>query len=281
MEAPIPAEPDRRPAPRLPVFRRGVRHAVALLSGALWCHAMAAPVEVVLPPAADATIFDGTPSAPLADGTGEYLWSLATGGGLLRRALIRFDLGALPSGAVVTSVELSLYESTPRPRNRPTLTLHRVLAPWTEGPANTGSFGGGAPASAGDVTWWQRVHPVQPWTNPGGDFVTSASGGAQVGSPGSRIRWASTPALVADVQAWIANPTTNHGWILVGSAADEADSLNAKRFDSRESAVVANRPQLRVTYELPEGDVPLPPWALVGLGTLLSAAVLRRVGRSV
>jgi hypothetical protein len=56
--------------------------------------------------------------------------------------------------------------------------------------------------------------------------------------------WASTPQLVADVQAMVSNPASNFGWCVQGN---EATLQSVKRFDSREAAA-ATRPQLTVVY---------------------------------
>ncbi len=241
----------------------GWRSAVAAALVAVAGMAPASAAEVVLEPVADASIFLGGDPVVLAEGSGEYLWSLSTGGGLMRRMLIRFDLGVVPVGSTIRSVELSLYESTPRPRDNPSLFLHRLQASWTEGPANAGSAGSGAPAAATDVTWLHRSYPGLFWSAPGGDFVPGASASAVVGNPGSRARWLSTPTLVQDVQSWVDGTAANQGWIIIGSPADEAASLNAKRFESRHTGAPANRPQLRVTYDPPDAEVPLPAWALL------------------
>ena len=39
--------------------------------------------------------------------------------------------------------------------------------------------------------------------------------------------------MVADVQAWLDNPASNFGWLVLG---DETAIATAKRFDTRESA---------------------------------------------
>ena len=39
--------------------------------------------------------------------------------------------------------------------------------------------------------------------------------------------------MVADVQAWLDNPASNFGWLMLG---DETAIATAKRFDTRESA---------------------------------------------
>jgi hypothetical protein len=83
------------------------------------------------------------------------------------------------------------------------------------------------------------------------------------------------PRVVQDVQSWVGSPQSNHGWILIGK---DTGSQNAKRFQSRNNAVVQTQPRLTVVYSLPEpvaddGDIPIPLWALG-----LLAALLIRVG---
>ena len=62
------------------------------------------------------------------------------------------------------------------------------------------------------------------------------------------IRWTSTPATVADVQAWLDHPDENYGWLLMGG---ENTPTTSKRFASREAADPAEQPQLLVEYEAP------------------------------
>lgn len=45
-------------------------------------------------------------------------------------------------------------------------------------------------------------------------------------------------ALAADVQMWLDDASSNWGWILLG---DESVVSTARRFDSRENAIAANR----------------------------------------
>ena len=59
--------------------------------------------------------------------------------------------------------------------------------------------------------------------------------------------------MVADVQAWVNNPSTNFGWLLQG---DETQT-SSKFFASRESANLALRPLLTITYTA--APVNLPP----------------------
>jgi hypothetical protein len=83
--------------------------------------------------------------------------------------------------------------------------------------------------------------------NPGGDFSPTASGVKAIGASGASYTWSSTVQMVADVQSWLNNSTTNFGWLL---QADELQTT-AKRFASRESAVPTQRPLLTIAYTEP------------------------------
>lgn len=227
---------------------------------------------------ADATIFHlpgSTTYDAVADGQGPNLWTSVIAGGVVRRALVRFDLAGLPAGAVITDAALSLTQI--RARDSHVVAVHRVVAAWGEGTANGGDAGVGAPAQPGDSTWTRRIWAATSWSQPGGDFLASASATQLIPLGTGRFSWPSTPALVADVQAWLDQPAGNHGWLLIGV---ETVDQNAKRFASREAGANA-APRLVLQYTLPqpaEGDVPLPPWALALLGAGLLWRVMARRG---
>lgn len=230
-----------------------------------------------LAPVADASIYsDGTALfEDVADGAGPHLWTSTIVSGTRRRALLRFDVSAIPPGSTIRSVRLSLFQN--RSRSDHPVTVHRLLASWTEGPANGGSGGLGASASAGDVTWVRRVHPGTPWTTGGGDFVATPSTSLLVGSIwGFRYEWPSSPAMIADVQGWVNRTLPNHGWILIG---DEITPQSAKQFGSREGGASAGGPRLVIEADPPapgpsDAEAPLPAWAL-GLLALGVGAALR------
>jgi hypothetical protein len=197
-----------------------------------------------------------------------------------------YELSASANGAIIPTstdfvvadgqvVQVQLEVFAIRIRLAQSLALHRLLAAWGEGPANGGDAGVGAPAQAGDSTWSHRFWPGQPWAQRGGDFEAAASGTTQVSGWPAPVVWSSTPAMVADVQRWVDEPGTNHGWLMLG---DEPSSQNATRLASREIGDTLARPRLRVSWLLPLADaqVPLPPWALGLLGVGAAAALLRR-----
>jgi hypothetical protein len=227
-----------------------------------------------LAPLQDASIFD-LADQHLADGTGD-LWIGVTAGGFDRRTLLRFDLSAIPAGQRIVTARLTLQVTRSlRSGNDPT-TLHRLTHNWSEGPSNGGG-GGGANAVAGDVTWLHAHYPGTTWPNPGGDYLNAPSATQIVGAVVSPVAvHYEGPGLVADLQHWHAQPTQNHGWILI--ATPNGDAVTAKRFASRENGVPSLRPALQITTEdLPpdDGDVPLPLWTVGTLAALMWAALRR------
>ncbi len=218
---------------------------------------LALPVAFALPAAADTLTL-----APVADATlielptaGENSLAAspnifagrvgANGGETRRRAVLRFDLSAIPAGSTVTDVQLQLFMDQSNSAAQ-TCRLHLLTSSWTEG--TTFSLGGsGSPAQPGDVTWLSRSYPAPLWSTPGGDFISTPSASASVGGAGA-YTWGSTAALVADVQAWADAPATNMGWLLRGN---EDVGQTVKRFVSREGSAAEERPLLTVTFTPP------------------------------
>lgn len=210
--------------------------------------ATASAETLIVPAAADNTLIESA-TGVWSNGSGPALFvgrtSQATS--YRRRGLLRFDVAAaLPPGVIVTRAELLLVLT---PSNLPTIEigLHRVLAAWGEG-ASAASGGGGAPAASGDATWLHTFYDSEFWSNSGGDFVAEASATAEVSEEPGLVGWGSTPAVIADVQAWLDFPDTNHGWLLMSG---EDVPTSSKRFASREADDPATRPQLIVEYEAP------------------------------
>lgn len=218
-------------------------HLLLLLAG-LGAGAQPAQAGTVRVPASrDATLIESG-TGNLANGSGPYLFAGRTGQteGARRRALLAFDLaGKAPPGAVVSSARLVLQMSQSNAA-AVDVAVHRVLAGWSEGPSSA-QGGSGAPAAPGDATWLHASYDRALWAAPGGDFVATPSASLPVGDVGSYV-WAS-PELAADVQRWLDDPATNHGWILVG---DETAATTVKRLGSRESADPALAPMLEIQF---------------------------------
>jgi hypothetical protein len=218
--------------------------------GVLWLAAAPAAAGTLrLEADRDATLIE-SPTGAWANGAGPALFCGRTNANAeaIRRALLRFEVaGALPDGAIVESVALTLT-MTPSNSDPRTLSLHRVLADWGEGPSASGG-GGGAPAEPGDVTWLHTFYDAQEWVRPGGQFLGRASAAAEVAASGP-YTWTGTEQLRADVELWAAAPERNFGWILIG---DEAARQSSKSFASRENPDAELRPFLEITYRMP-GD---------------------------
>jgi hypothetical protein len=168
------------------------------------------------------------------------------GGGFLRRGLIQFDFQSIPAGSVITSVQLKLYMSQSQGGTY-TVSLNRSTLSWGEG-ASFGFGGGGAPAQAGDATWINRFYPSSPWPTPGGQFSSVASASTSVTGVAWYV-WGSSARMVADVQEWVNQPTTNFGWGVLGN---EVTLQSVKRFESRQASV--NNPQLIVSFNPPAAN---------------------------
>ncbi len=201
---------------------------------------------VMLSPVQDATIYEEAEQESVsANGAGSSLFvgTHATGE---RRALVSFDLtGDIPPGSTIRNVELKLQARNAAVAEHD-IGLHPVTSEWGEGTsvANPGDVG--ATPSNNSATWNFRLYGANPirWNGAGGDFI-DASSVATVQGPGS-YSW-SDPRMIEDVTDWLAEPTSNYGWLLLGSESSQ-DAL--KQFDAREGST---GPTLVVDFDPPFG----------------------------
>ena len=231
-------------------MRRRLIAPCALLAS--WLASAAAADVATIQPVGDNTLFEDA-SGSLSNGAGPVLFAGNNGQSLARRAVMRFDVAAgVPAGAQIEGVELTLNVSNAPNATLRTFSLHRVLEDWGEGTSSTTS-GSGVPATANDATWLHTFWPDRPWAAAGGSFVPAASGSRSVGDVGV-YTW-TDPGMTADVQGWLDQPAANFGWLVM---SDEVTLNTARRFDSRENDVAANRPTLRITYSGTTGVTDLP-----------------------
>lgn len=270
-------------------FDQGImRKAVPVIAAALalWFSIEAAlPASVTIGASKDNTIFQEFTSNSLGGGAGIFVG--VTGNATRRRGLIAFDVaGNVPAGATITSAQLTLYLGKIGGASSQTIGLHRLAANWGEGAAGDSnpiitSAGMGYAAGPGDATWNERFFGSSPWSNPGGvgDFNPTASASAVVAPtvvPPTPTNWLSTPAIVADVQGWLDNPTSNFGWMMIHP--NEGAIGTALAFYSRTATTDAAgdplnpiaRPALAITYTV----VPEP--ACCGLLLIAAVTIGRR-----
>jgi hypothetical protein len=227
----------------------------ALVPGLYICHIRAESVS--LTSAADTTLIETEPGNNLG---GAVIVNSGTTQNFTRnRGLFRFDFtGRIPPGSRITKADF-VVEVTGQPKEEQrssSFGLHRVLKPWGEGDKTSPDPihpGLGAPATAGDATWNYRfAFTTNTWTIPGGaasnDYLPELSAEAFVyGLGDSPYTFVSTPRLVADVQAWVDDPATNFGWMLI--CQSEETNFTARRFASREDA--GREPFLVIEYTPP------------------------------
>jgi hypothetical protein len=203
---------------------------------------------VLLNPIKDNTLYQDD-FGQTSNGQGQHFFAGRIGTGLLRRGLISFDIaGNIPAGSTIQNVTLTLHMSRSVTGVEIEVDLRQVLTGWGEGASLAlGNEGMGAPAAPGDATWLHTFYDTDFWTQPGGEFAATVSGSAAASEVGF-YSFASTfnPALVADVQQWLDQPDSNHGWGVF--AADEFFPMSAKRFDTRENAEPTFQPLLTVDY---------------------------------
>jgi hypothetical protein len=213
----------------------------------------------------DATIFNNqaatSPAGNYGAGASELLQvGYANGSQIYARALVQFDLSALPANAVIENVsfEFTLGSSG---TTVPVISVFKLNQGWTEGATaevdnckynTTCNIQGTAIVGSNDVTWNEVSYSgtsANPWTTLGGHFAASASAASNDANATS-ILYVST-GLKADVLNWIAAPSSNFGWLLKTDFITSSSSM--RRFLSREGAAAsgntASAPRLVITYK--------------------------------
>jgi hypothetical protein len=223
---------------------------------------------VDIPASQDATLYE-SPDGSLANGGGNSFFAGRTSQGInsIRRGLLQFDIASfIPAGATIDLVDLTLFLD--RGGNGDTaVSLYRLTKGWTEGITQaSGGEGGGAPVLGNDATWLHSTYDTVFWSGPGaeGDYDLQPSSSQFIAEINSFYVW---HGLENDVAAWLADSSTNHGWLLKG---DEESSSTSCRFVSRTNPEEDLRPVLHVEF------TPIPEPAAGALAGLALLPVLRR-----
>jgi hypothetical protein len=273
--------------------------AVATSTG-LGISAARADLLVNLPAVQDATLLGGTDASANNSLADPGLFVGTDGQGNPKRGLIEFNIaGAIPAGATITGVTLTLTEgqaagngggTTSGPNSPQTISLFDETQAWGQ-PSNIAmatSFSGhghGAAAANGDATWNDAFYNTissmaTPWSVAGGNWTSSSTASAtntNVAVTLTSYTWSST-MMIADVQSWLNDPSGNFGWLLKN--ADETDSTDFRAFWSAQGAAANDNsylaPNLAVTYTV----VPEP----LGMSLIAACASVllcrrRRAGR--
>jgi hypothetical protein len=151
------------------------------------------------------------------------------------RAMVKFDLSSIPANATITAVSMTITEIKENSFSDTDYELHRILQNW----------------NAAETTWNSRAAATA-WNEAGlgsgTDYASTASGTitATVSGFGPHT-FTSNNNLVADVQAWINDPSANNGWFFK-PAVDAGQ--NGRRWGSTTTAQSGsgNAASLTVTF---------------------------------
>jgi len=141
-----------------------------------------------------------------------------------RRALVRFNLSSIPSGAVIQSATLKLFMNN-APGSSRTHQVHRVTADWEE-------------KDPGGVTWN---------TQPSVDGLSSSNITGTTNNV--YVRW----NVTADVQGFVNGSFPNYGWRIKDSVENESPKKEAE-YRTREWSNASQRPMLEIVYTLSSGS---------------------------
>jgi hypothetical protein len=236
---------------------------------------MAPAAQIVFPAFQDATLLGGTDATTNQSLADPGLFVGTDGQKNPKRGLIEFNIGqvvsgqSIPAGATITGVTLQMTVGQVAGSgggggsgsgSAETISLYDESAAWGQ-PTNvagatsfSGTGHGGSPAT-GDATWNYAFYNATAWTVAGGNWTSSLTDLADASVTGTltSFTWSSA-AMIADVQKWLADPTTNFGWIIKN--ADETDATDFRAFWSAQGAAANNNPaiapSLTVTFVVPE-----------------------------
>ena len=182
----------------------------------------AVSASVTLTPSADTYISSLSTDTNYGSSDSLSVSILRTVAAIDTRTLLRFDLAAIPSNAIIDKAELRLYQTswTGDPWN---VAIHRILGPWSES----------------SVTWGTQPSSAT-WTT-----VAAPSG------DGILVTWDVTGLVEDWVYRSFAYP--NYGLMLLPNGGVS----NNRVFDSKEKAG-GTAPVLYVEYTLPPSQITIP-----------------------
>lgn len=179
------------------------------------------------------------------------LWYMSLRGTGSRRPILRFNVTAIPTNAIVTQATLRLRATDTQdpPDRATTANVYAVYRPWNEL----------------QVTWRAATASTE-WEVPGCDGATDRSftplDSVVISAPNRTYEFDVTAAA----QQWVSNPASNQGVLIL--AQDMAVTYG---FYASEWALVDQRPELVVEYHLPP-PTPTPTWTPTATPTATATA---------
>ena len=136
--------------------------------------------------------------------------------------LVRFDVSAIPSTAIVMTAEMSLYCDTDPGE---AVSIYQMLESWDEATATSN----------------QRSTGVA-WLGAGATPPSRSATAIGTVTPANANQTYTFAIAAATAQTWITTPATNFG------VAIATTNTNGPRFRTREKGTASQRPSLRVVY---------------------------------
>lgn len=202
-------------------------------------------ITINLTPVKEHTLYSENASSSERD----ILISGSSNNGDLRRAILQFDLSAIPSGAIINSVSLSLQVSKfSNKTNGANYYIHHINQKWDEG--NSFSFDG---KSDGLNTQSQETYGndarsgSSDWSTRGADFNLKPSASTMITNESLSHSFISNE-IRNDVQRWVNGTNANHGWILIGDENLKNNAITFKNKNSNAPAV------LKINYTVPSSQ---------------------------
>jgi len=216
-------------------------------------------------PSADTFILDQVTRNENAGANVRLIAGPNSAAGNVYRSLIRFDVSSLSNQyASIDSATLTFtHDGTSKLRTNGTITLNLFLLDnsnkdWIQG-TDTFATDGSTGAAVWNYLAYDANNPVA-WSGGAGIGNSTASAGIStlLGSVnivnndvavGGKVSFTLNSTGLAAIESWI-NGGDNAGFFI---ATDEGDAFqNAVLFGSKEHATAAYRPELAVTYTIPE-----------------------------
>ena len=176
-----------------------------------------------------ATYFDGS-----GNGYNSSSYLRVSGDGS-QKSLLRFDVSSIPIADTIDAATLRVYQMGQSIANSLTLASHRVLADWTDSQANRTQRQNG-------VNW--QVAGM----SAGSDYDATADGTVELTSADKG--WIDVD-VTAMAQAWVANPTDNHGLVLLPQAASGSVTYSFCSELGWSPCTQAQAPMLKVWHHQP------------------------------
>lgn len=168
-----------------------------------------------------------------------------TGGGNDAYALFRWDLSSIPPGAIIQSASIKLRVTN---AGAVAYQLYALRRSWHEVSVS-----------------WNNASGTEPWQIAGAKGANDRDPTVIATIAATSIATTSFPmnaAGVAKVQGWVDGSVPNHGVVIASTTLTDGADV-----DSRETATLANRPTLTVTYLVDDVDE-----CALGTNTCVAAA---------